>query len=84
MKDNFLEQLITGPTHDRGNTLDLLLCNCPEIIHNVIILSPEQSNFPTDHYIIEFQIRQTFRHANPVPRNVYDISEETLMSFEAF
>ena len=57
--DNFLEQFITGPTHDRGNTLNLLLCNCPEIIKNVTTLPPGQSNFPTDHYIIEFEIQKT-------------------------
>ena len=46
-------------------------------------LPPEQSNFFTDHYIIEFQIQQTFRCANPVPRNVYDYKRGNL-SFEAF
>jgi hypothetical protein len=30
--DHFLEQLIPGPTRCDGNKLDLLLCNCPEII----------------------------------------------------
>ena len=44
VRDNFLEEFITGPTHVRGNTLDLLLCNRPEIIQNVIILSPERQN----------------------------------------
>ena len=35
--DNFLEEFITGPTHVRGNTLDLLLCNCPEIIQGPVV-----------------------------------------------
>lgn len=33
--DNFLHQFIEGPTHEAGNKLDLLLCNCPEVINNV-------------------------------------------------
>ena len=33
--DNFLQQFIPGPTHNCGNKLDLLLCNCPEVITNV-------------------------------------------------
>ena len=55
--NNFLQQFITGPTHVKGNTLDLLLCNCPEIIKNVMTCSPKQSNFPSDQYIVEFQIQ---------------------------
>ncbi|XP_046859925.1 uncharacterized protein LOC124453203 [Xenia sp. Carnegie-2017] len=33
--DNFLHQLIEGPTHIAGNKLDLLLCNCPEYIEHI-------------------------------------------------
>ena len=34
--------------------------------------SPEQSNFPSDHYIVDFEIQQTFRRANTVTRNIFD------------
>ena len=64
--DNFLQQFIKGPTHVRGNTLDFLLCNCLEVIKTVTTLPPQQANFPTGHYIIEFQIQQTFRRADAV------------------
>ena len=40
--DSFLQQFISGSTHIDGNKLDLLLCNCPEIIKNVSSLPPEQ------------------------------------------
>jgi hypothetical protein len=70
--DHFLQQFITGPTHVRGNILDLLLCNCPAIIKNVMTWSPDQSNFPSDHYIVEFEIQQAFHRANAVTRNVFD------------
>ena len=33
--DNFLQQFVTGPTHISRRKLDLLLCNCPEIITDV-------------------------------------------------
>jgi hypothetical protein len=33
--DSFLQQFISGSMHIDGNKLDLLLCNCPEIIKNV-------------------------------------------------
>jgi hypothetical protein len=69
--DNFFQQFIKGTTHTGGNMLDLLLCNCPEIVKNISTFSPEQLNFPTDHHIIEFQIQQTFCRAKPVSRNVF-------------
>ena len=70
--DNFLQQFITGRTHVKGNTLDLLLCHCPEVIKNVMTWSPEQSNFPFDHYNVEFEIQQAFHRSNAVTRNIFD------------
>ncbi|CAB4008436.1 Hypothetical predicted protein, partial [Paramuricea clavata] len=69
---SFLQQFISGSTHIDGNKLDLLLCNCPEIIKNVSSLPPEQLTFPTDHNIIEFEVQHSFRRANPVTRTVFD------------
>ena len=70
--DNFLQQFILGPTYNEGNKLDLLLCNCPEIIVNVDSSTPEQSKFPTDHYIVEFQIKLNFKRARKVNRKVFN------------
>ena len=70
--DNFLQQFILGPTHNGGNKLDLLLCNCPEIIVNVDSSTPEQNKFPTNHYIVEFQIKHYFRRARNAKREVYN------------
>ena len=66
--DNFQQQFILGPTHNGGNKLDLL-CNCPEIIVDVVSSTPEQSKIPTDHYI-EFQIKLNFKRATNLHRNV--------------
>ena len=73
--DNFLQQFIPGPTHNCGNKLDLLLCNCPEIITNVETSNPNQCQFPTDHHmihIIEFHIKLKFKRARNVKRRVYN------------
>ena len=70
--DNFLQQFILGPTHNCGNKLDLLLSNCPEIITNVETSNPEQCKFPTDHYIVEFQIKLKFKRARNVKRRIYN------------
>ena len=75
----FSNELILGPTHNGGNKLDLLLCNCPEIIANVDSSTPEQSKFPTDHYIVEFQVKLNFKRARNVKRKVYNYK---LASFE--
>ena len=48
-----------------------LLCNCPEIIVNVDSPTPEQSKFPTDHYI-EFQIKLNFKRVRNVHRKVFN------------
>ena len=70
--DNFLQQHVVGPTYIGGNKLDLVLCNCPEIIKNVSASSPDHSTFPTDHYIIEFELQLKFSRAKPVRRKTYD------------
>ena len=49
--DNFFQQFVTGSTHISGCKLDLLLCNGPEIIADVLTSTPEQCGFPTDHFI---------------------------------
>ena len=70
--DNFLQQFIPGPTHICGNKLDLLLCNYPGIIMKIQTSTPDQCKFPTDHYIIEFQIKLKFKQVRNVKRRVYN------------
>lgn len=72
MGDNFLFQLVHCPTHIAGNKLDLVLCNCPEVIDGVSTHSLGVTQFPSDHYIIDFSVRVKFHRANPVRRKVYD------------
>ena len=52
---NSLTQVITYPTHDKGNTLDLVLCNLPA---NNILLNHHSAAVPwhTDHLLISSQV----------------------------
>lgn len=70
--DNFLYQTVPGPTHIAGNKLDFVLCNWPETIENVLTFHPREGIFPTDHYVIEFDIRLKFQRAKRVKRQVFD------------
>ena len=42
--------------------LNLLLCKCPDVISNVRTSSADH-DFPTDHYIIDFNIQTKFTRA---------------------
>ena len=72
MGDNFLQQFIPGPTHLAGNKLDLLLCNWPEVIGSVRSFHPRDGLFPSDHYVVEFEIILKFKRAKTVTRQFYD------------
>ena len=51
-----LAQLITCPTHIRGNILDILLTNCDHLISRISVTKPSDSSLPSDHYLISFLI----------------------------
>ena len=70
--DNFPQQFVEGPTHAAGNKLDLLFRNRAEVISNVLTSPSDEHNFPTDHYIIEFNTSTKFTRAKPVRRVIYD------------
>ena len=80
IEDNFLQQYIFGLTHKDGNKLDLLLCNCPEIIKNVSSLPPDQLCFPTHHHIIEFGIHSRFAAPSQLHALSWITDGEILMS----
>ena len=70
--ENFLQQFIPGPTHLAGNKLGLLLCNWPEVIGSVRSFHPRVGLFPSDHYVVEFEIILKFKRAKRVTRQFYD------------
>ena len=63
--------MANGPTHLRGNKLDCVFCNIPELITNVNCINPTNI-FPSDHYLIEFDIKLCFQRAKAVRRTIYD------------
>ena len=69
--DQFLYQVADGPTHLRGNKLDCVFCNIPELITNVDCINLTDL-FPSDHYLIEFDIKLCFQRAKAVRRTIYD------------
>ena len=54
--DNFLQQLVTQPTHRGGNTLDLVFTNNDHLIHSHECFKPPLAS-TSDHYIIECKSR---------------------------
>ena len=82
--DNFFDQYILGPTHIAGNTLDLLLCNSPEIIGEVSTFHPQTCDYPADHYIVEFEVKLKFKRATPLKRRVFDCGKGNLDELRNF
>ena len=59
MGDSFAYKIVPGPTHVARKKLDFVLCNWPKIIDNVLTFHP----LPSDHYVVEFEIRLRFQRA---------------------
>ena len=51
-----LVQLISSPTHNCGNVLDLVLTDNAENIIDLTVHPPEYQCTPSDHYLITFKI----------------------------
>ena len=49
-------QLVTEPTHNRGNLLDVILTNASELIDKVCVSSTLPLDLSSDHYIVKFCI----------------------------
>ena len=70
--DHNLVQLVDSPTHVKGNTLDLVLCNSTNLISDVLIGSNELSvGLQSDHKSVEISI----------PCNATDISRCSVPRF---
>ncbi len=63
---------VTAYNTGQTTLLDLVLCNCPDVIDEINVRSSEECSFPTDHFIIDFNINLDFRRIKPVKRTVYD------------
>ena len=69
-----LKQLISEPTHKDGNTLDLLLCNCPEIISEVKVRAKD-TVCDSDHFGINFKVKLFCKRLKGQKRKVYNFKK---------
>ena len=49
-----------------------MLCNWPKIIENFLSFHPREGIFPSDHYVVEFEIRLKFQRAKRATGQFYD------------
>lgn len=64
-----LTQLVTVPTHNRGNCIDLVLSSTPEAV-GLLSVSPN-ALLCSDHYLISFQFSANARPTTPVAKCRY-------------
>ena len=65
-----LDNLVTGPTHEQGNTLDFIMATCPEYVSSV---SFEKEIFPSDHFVINFGYLSDFVKPTKITCTVYKL-----------
>ena len=68
------DQLIDKPTHYKGNTLDVLLTNSPQLISNIDIKSRYEI-CTSDHYGIEFTLDISISRRKPQKRKIYNFKK---------
>ena len=66
-----LKQCISGPTHIKGNTLDILLTNCEPAVNGLSLLEHD-SICKSDHFPINFNIRCNIKRKTSVKRKCYN------------
>ena len=63
-----LDQCISGPTNNKGRTLDLMLTNSRNFVTEIIV-SPDCYLCKSDHYLLTFEVRSNVKR-NKVPRHI--------------
>ena len=54
-------QVVTSPTHEHGNLLDLVITNNEDIIYDVQVHS-EGTFIKSDHYLVSFKLKSILNH----------------------
>lgn len=73
--DHNLHQLVTSPTHSKGNILDLVITNHPDIITNISIDSRQELLISSDHFPILFSIPFNTKSNYSPPQYILDYSK---------
>ena len=74
--DNNLTQLVEGPTHCKGNCLDLVLTNSPDIVSPID--STRIFSIESDHFLLSFSLYSPKRFSpklSTITRYVPDLSK---------
>ncbi len=76
------EQLVNSPTHVKGNILDLVLTDKPQLIGDIKVSS---SNLPckSDHYSITFTIKSKVKRVKTVKRDAYNFKRANWSSLNS-
>ena len=61
-----LDQCISGPTYNKGRTLDLMLTNSKNFVTEINV-SPDSYLCKSDHYLLTFEVKSNVKH-NKVPK----------------
>ena len=61
--------MVTGPTQERGNTLDFILATCPEYFTDI---NKDEELFPSDHFVINSGQVRDLRKTSKILQTVYD------------
>ena len=69
-----LAQLIDGPTHNQGRTLDLLLTNVPKMLSGIKILGAGEV-CSSDHSAIAFKLNINVKKRVPCKRKIYNFKK---------
>ena len=72
--DLSLKQLVTVPTHNRGNVLDNILTDKPDLISDMFV---DCSHGPcgSDHFPISFKLKLNARRKKPCKRTIYNFKQ---------
>ena len=68
------DQLIDKSTHIRGNILDVLLTNSPQIISNINILGRNEI-CTSDHFAIDFMLDVNISRKKPQKRKIFNFKK---------
>ncbi|WP_293138076.1 reverse transcriptase family protein, partial [Moritella sp.] len=69
-----LTQLINQPTHDKGNTLDVVLTKFPCNVSNLKVLDKDYI-CKSDHYGINFELNSKAKRQKSIKREIYNFKK---------
>ena len=69
-----MTQFIDKPTHELGNTLDLLLCNYPQIISDIRVQEKDEI-CSSDHFGITFNVSFNCKRLKGTKRKMYNFKK---------